>query len=115
MPSGRKEECGVEVAGLGRKKGGLGGTDHLTEAELVIPELPTDKVGAVVGGMGAVRRGVGDNGVRGRVLKGEERIREKIQGVGDASGACLGNKDEMAAIVGKGGGDIKTADPMMGP
>ena len=100
---------------MGREKGGLSRTDDLTEAELVIPELPTDKVGAVVGGMGAVRRGVGDNGVRGRVLKGEERIREKIQGVGDTSGACLGNKDEMATIVGKGGGDIKTADPMMGP
>ena len=100
MPSGRKKGGGVEVAGLGRKKGGLGGTNHLTEAELVIPELPTDKVGAVVGGMGAVRRGVGDNGVRGRVLKGEERIGEKIQGVSDASGPCLGDKDKMTAIVG---------------
>ena len=62
-----------------------------------------------------VRRGVGDNGVRGRVLKGEERIREKIQGVGDTSGACLGNKDVMATIVGKCGGDVETADTMMGP
>ena len=85
---------------MGIKKGGLSGTDDLTEAELVIPELPTDKVGAVVGGMGAVRRGVGDNGVRGRVLKGEERIGEKIQGVSDASGPCLGDKDKMTAIVG---------------
>jgi hypothetical protein len=100
VPSGRKEGCGVEVAGLGRKKGGLSRTDDLTEAELVIPELPTDKVGAVVGGMGAVRRGVGDNGVRGRVLKGEERIGEEIQGVGDASGACLGDEDKMTTIVG---------------
>ena len=93
MPSGRKKGGGVEVAGLGRKKRRLGWTNHLTEAELGIVELPTDKVGAGVGGMGAVRRGVGDNGVRGRVLKGEERIREKIQGVGDTSGTCLGNKD----------------------
>ena len=85
---------------MGRKKGGRSGADDLTEAELVIPELPTDKVGAVVGGMGAVRRGVGDNGVRGRVLKGEERIGEKIQGVSDASGPCLGDEDKMTAIVG---------------
>ena len=88
---------------MGRKKGGLSGTDDLTEAELVIPELPTDTVGAV-GGMGAVRRGVGDDGVRGRVLKGEERIGEEIQGVGDASGACLGDEDVMAAIVGESWG-----------
>ncbi len=100
---------------MGRKKGGLSWTNHLTEAELVISELPTDKVGAVVGGMGAVRRGVGDNGVRGRVLKGEERIREKIQGVCDASGACLGNKYVMATIASKCGGDVETADTMMGP
>jgi hypothetical protein len=100
VPSGRKEGCGVEVAGLGRKKGGLSGTDHLTEAELIIPELPTDEVGAGVSGMGAVSCGVGDNGVRGRVLKGEERIGEKIQGVSDASGPCLGDKDKMTAIVG---------------
>jgi hypothetical protein len=45
--------------------------------------------------MGAVGRGVGDNGVGGRVLKGEERIREEIQGVGDASGAWLGDEDAM--------------------
>ena len=93
VPSGRKKGGGFEVVGLGRKKRRLGWTNHLAEAELGIVELPTDKVGAVIGGMGAVRRGVGDNGVRGRVLKGEERIREKIQGVGDTSGACLGNKD----------------------
>ena len=96
---------------MGREEGGLSGTDHLTEAELIIPELPTDEVGAGVSGMGAVSCGVGDNGVRGRVLKGEERIREKIQGVGDTSGACLRNKDVMATIVGKGGGDIKPRTP----
>ena len=100
---------------MGRKKGRLGWTNHLAEAELGIVELPTDKVGAGVGRMGAVRRGVGDDGVRGRVLKGEERIGEEIQGVGDASGACLGDEDMLVTIVGEGGGDVKAANPMMGP
>ena len=78
VPSWGKKGRGLEVAGLGGKKRRLGGTNHLAEAELGIVELPTDKVGAGVGGMGAVRRGVGDNGVRGRILKGEERIRDEI-------------------------------------
>ncbi len=115
VPSWGKKGGGLEVAGLGGKKRRLGGTNHLAEAELGIVELPTDKFGAGVGGMGAVRRGVGDNGVRGRVLKGEERIREEIQGVGDASGACLGDENVMATIVGECGEDPETADPMMSP
>ena len=115
MPSGRKKGGGLEVAGLGRKKGGLSWTNHLAEAQFGIVEFPTDKVGASVSGMGAVRRWVGDDGVRGRVLKGEERIGEEIQGVGDASGACLGDEDKMTTIVGYGGGERKTANPMMGP
>ena len=65
--------------------------------------------------MRAVGRGIGDNGVGGRVLKGEERVREEIQGAGDASGACLGDENVMATIVGECGGDPETADPMMGP
>ena len=71
MPSGRKKGGGLEVAGLGRKKGGLSWTNHLAEAQFGIVEFPTDKVGASVSGMGAVRRRVGDDGVRGRVSKGE--------------------------------------------
>ncbi len=35
--------------------------------------------------------------------QGEERIREEIQGVSDASGACLGDEDVMAVIVGESG------------
>ena len=92
VPSGRKKGGGVEVAGLGGKKGGLGGTNNLAEAEFGVDELPTDKVGASVGGMGAVRSGVRDNRVRGRVLEGEEGIGEEIQGVGYASGPCLGDE-----------------------
>jgi hypothetical protein len=49
--------------------------------------------------MGAVGHGIGDNGVGGRVLKGEERIREEIQGVGDSSGSCLRDEDVMTTIV----------------
>ena len=60
--------------------------------------------------MGAVRSGVRDNRVRGRVLEGEERIGEEIQGVGYASGPCLGDENVMAAIVRKSGRDPKTAD-----
>ena len=45
----------------------------LAQAELGVVELTTNKVGAGVGGMRAVGRGIGDNGVGGRVLKGEER------------------------------------------
>jgi hypothetical protein len=89
----------------------LGGTYHLAEAELGVVKLTTDKVGAGVGGIGAVRRGVGDNGVGGRVLKGEERIGDEIQGVGDASGACLREEDVMAAIVRESGGDPKPRTP----
>ncbi len=63
MPSRRKKWGGLEVAGLRGKKRRLGCTNHLADAELGIVELPTDKVGAGVGGMGPVRRGVGDNGV----------------------------------------------------
>ncbi len=48
-------------------------------------------------------------------FKGEEKIREQIQGVSDASGACLGDEDVMATIVGECGGEPETADPMMGP
>ena len=79
MPSRRKKRGGLEVAGLRGKKRRLGRTDHLAQAELGVVELTTDKVGAGVGGMRAVGRG--------RVLKGEERVREEIQGVGDSGGA----------------------------
>ncbi len=115
VPSGRKKGSGLEVAGLRGKKRRLGETGHLAQAELGVVELTTNKVGAGVGEMRAVGRGIGDNGVGGRVLKGEERVREEIQGVGDASGACLREEDVMTAIVGKSGGDPETADPMMGP
>ncbi len=114
VSSGRKNGSGLEVAGLRRKERGLGGTYHLAEAELGVVKLTTDKVGAGVGGIGVVRRGVGDNGIGGRVLKEEKRIGEEIQGVGDASDACLREEDVMAAIVGESGGDPETADPMMG-
>ncbi len=63
VPSGRKNRSGLEVTGLGGKKRRLGGTDHLAEAELGVVKLTADKVGASVSGMGAVGRGVGDNGV----------------------------------------------------
>jgi hypothetical protein len=87
VPSGRKKRGGLEVAGSRGKKRRLGGTNHLIQAELGVVELTADKVGAGVGGMRAVGRGIGDNGVGGRVLKGEERVREEIQGVGDSGGA----------------------------
>ena len=115
VPSGRKKGGGLEVAGLRGKKRRLGGTNNLTQAELGVVELTTDKVGAGVGGMRAVGRGIGDNGVGGRVLKGEERVREEIQGVGDPCGSCLGNKDVMATIVGESGGEPETANTMLGP
>ncbi len=98
----------------GRKRR-LGETDHLAQAELGVVELTTNKVGAGVGGMRAVGRGIGDNGVGGRVLKGEERVREEIQGVGDPCGSSLGNKDVMATIVGESGGEPETANTMLGP
>jgi hypothetical protein len=115
VPSGRKKRGGLEVAGSGGEKRRLGETDYLAEAELGVVKLTTDKVGAGVGGMGAIEREVGDNGVGGRVLKGEERIREEMQGVGDVSGACLGDEDVMATIVGEIGGEPENVDTMMGP
>jgi hypothetical protein len=84
VPSGRKKRGGLEVAGVtawGRgvrvKKRGLGETDHLAQAELGVVELTTDKVGAGVGGMRAAGRGIGDNGVGGRVLKGKRGSGQK--------------------------------------
>jgi hypothetical protein len=116
VPSRRKKRGGLEVAGLRGKKRRLSETDHLAQAELVVVELTTNKVGAGVGGMRAVGRGIGDNGVGGRVLKGEEeRVRKEIQGVGDSCGSCLGNKDVMATIVGESGGEPETANTMLGP
>ncbi len=97
------------------KKRRLGETGHLAQAELGVVELTTNKVGAGVGEMRAVGRGIGGNGVGGRVLKGEERVREKIQGVGDPCGSCLGNKDVMETIVGESGGEPETANTMLGP
>jgi hypothetical protein len=114
VPSGRKKRGGLEVAGLRGKKRRLGGTDHLAQAELDVVELTTDKVGAGVGGMRAVGRGIGDNGVGGRVLKGEKRVREEIQSVGDSCGSCLGNKDVMETIVRESGGEPEAADTMVG-
>ncbi len=93
----------------------MGGTNNLAEAEFGVDELPTDKVGASVSRMGAVRSGVRDNRVRGRVLEGEEGIGEEIQGVGYASGPCLGDEHVMAAMVRQSGGYPKTADTMMSP
>ena len=115
VPSRGKKRGGLEVAGLRGKKRRLGETGHLAQAELGVVELTTNKVGAGVGGMRAVGRGIGDNGVGGRVLKGEERVREEIQGVGDSCGSCLGNKDVMATIVGESGGEPETANTMLGP
>ena len=115
VPSRGKKRGGLEVAVLRGKKRRLGETGHLAQAELGVVELTTNKVGAGVGGMRAVGRGIGDNGVGGRVLKGEERIREEIQGVGDSCGSCLGNKDVMATIVGESGGEPETANTMLGP
>ncbi len=63
VPSRRKKGGGLEVAGLRGKERRLGWTNHLADAELGIVELPTDEVGAGVGGMGSIRRGVGDNRV----------------------------------------------------
>ena len=100
---------------MGGEKRRLGGTDDLVEAEFGVVKLTADKVGAHVCRMGAVGRGVGDNRVGGRVLKREKRIREEIHGVCDASSACLGDEDVMAAIVGESGGYPETADTMMGP
>ena len=114
VPSRGKKRGGLEVAGLRGKKRRLGETGHLAQAELGVVELTINKVGAGVGGMRAVGRGIGDNGVGGRVLKGEERVREEIQGVGDPYGSCLGNKDVMATIVGESGGEPETANTMLG-
>jgi hypothetical protein len=103
VQSRRKKRSGLEVAGLGGEKRRLGETDDLAEAEFGVVKLTADKVGARVCRMGAIGRGVGDNGVGERVLKKEERIREEIHGVCDASSACLGDEDVMAAIVGESG------------
>ena len=73
VPSGRKKGSGLEVAGLRRKERGLGGTYHFAETELGVKKLTTDKVGAGIGGIGAVRRGVG--GQWGR-RKGPQKGRE---------------------------------------
>ncbi len=75
VPSRGKKRGGLEVTGLRGKKRRLGETGHLAQAELGVVELTTNKVGAGVDGMRAVGRGIGDNGVGGRVLKGEERVR----------------------------------------
>ncbi len=50
VPSEHEKRSGLEVAGLGRKKRRLGGTNQLAEAELGVVKLTTDKVGAGVGG-----------------------------------------------------------------
>ena len=78
--------------------------------------MPGNKVEAVKGGRGAGARRVGERlSIGGDVLKGEERVREEIQGVDDPCGSCLGNKDVMATIVGESGGEPETANTMLGP
>jgi hypothetical protein len=65
VPSRRKKRGALEVAGLRGKTRRWGGTDPLSQAELGVVELTTDKVDAGVGGMRAVGRGIGDNGKSG--------------------------------------------------
>jgi hypothetical protein len=38
-----------------------------------------------------------------------------VEGVGDACGPCLGDKDVVTAIMEERGGDVKTSDAVMIP
>jgi hypothetical protein len=115
MPTWREEGSGLEVASEGGKKARLGETYHTAEAEVGIKEVSTDEVFAGVGGMRTVGRGVGHGRVGGGVLKWEQGIREEVDGVSDAGGAGFGYENLVATIVGKRGGQPKTADTVMCP
>jgi hypothetical protein len=59
---------------------------------------------------GEVGGGVGNRGEEGGVIKREKRIREIIDGLGDAMRGGEGDEDAEAAIVLGGGGEVEATD-----
>ena len=53
--------------------------------------------------------------VRGGIFKRKERIGEVVEGVGDAGGPGARDKDNVTAVVGEGGTDIKGTDTVVVP
>ena len=115
MPSGREVRCGFEIAGLGREEEGIGRSHDATDSEIRIEELATGQVAAIISGIKASRGRVRQNRVRCGILKGKERIREVIKGVGDAGGAGARDEDKMTAIVREGGTYVKGPNTVVIP
>ncbi len=77
--------------------------------------LPTMSVPSNAGWVRTRGGWVGQERVRSGIFEREERVGEVIEGVGDAGGPCLGDKDVGATIVEERGGDAKTSDAVMVP
>jgi hypothetical protein len=109
VPSRCEAWAGGEVAGVRLEEDGRGATDKGAEAEVGVHEGPGDEVEAVEGGRGAGGRRVGERiSIRVDVLKGEEGVREMVEGVRDAGGTDFGYKADMGAVVGESKGQMKS-------
>jgi hypothetical protein len=62
-----------------------------------------------------VGSGIGNRGEEGRVLEGKKRIREMIDGLGDAIRGGKGDEDVETAIVLGGGGELEAAGAVSRP
>ncbi len=114
-PGGRRATSGVDVAGVGMEEVGLARTEDRASAEIGVDEGATDEVHAICGGIGVGGCGVGRWGDESGIFKGEEGVWEEFNLTRGAGVTRDGGKNEVAPVVGEGGGNVEAPGPITGP
>jgi hypothetical protein len=115
VPAWREEGIGLEVACLRREEERLSRGSDSAKTKVRVEEGLTNQVGTVERRVRTRGGWVGQDRVRGGIFEREEGIREVIEGVRNACGPCLGDKDVVTAIMEERGGDVETSDAVMVP
>ncbi len=114
-PWGKTGDVGVEVACVGMEEVGLARTEDRASAEIGVDEGATDEVRGICGGIGVGGCGVGRWGDESGIFKGEEGVWEEVNLTRGAGVTRDGGKNEVAPVVGEGGGNVEAPGPMTGP
>ena len=115
MKAGKEAEAVRPVASVRLKEEGIGSGGDSTEAKVRIKEGFADEVGAVGEGgrSGGIR--VGEVGDDGGIVEVEEGSGVAVNSISDARGSSGGDVDMVAAVMVKGGVEVKRSNPVLGP
>ena len=115
IKAGKEAEAVRPVASVRLKEEGIGGGGDGAEAKVRIKEGFADEVRAVGegGSSGGIR--VGEVGDDGGIVEVEEGSGVAVNSVSDARGSSGCDTHMVAAVVVKGGAEVKGTNPVLGP